>query len=105
MPWWGIVTILVAVAAIGLFWTLALLRAAARADREADRETDDARLRPRGFMSDEPEIREPTFEELIESIREPLAELEAIEHVLQPAAREFVRDMRRALDDYDREAS
>jgi hypothetical protein len=38
MPWWGIVAILLAVAAIGLFWTWALLRAAARADREADRD-------------------------------------------------------------------
>lgn len=50
---------------------------------------------------DELELHALTFDEMVDRIREPLAELEAIEHELDPAMRDFVRGMRAALDRYD----
>lgn len=48
------------------------------------------------------DIHELTFDEVVDRIREPLAELEAVEHELEPAVRTFVRNVRAALDHYDR---
>jgi exonuclease VII small subunit len=44
---------------------------------------------------------ELTLDEMVDRMRQPLAELEAVEHELDPAMREFARGMRAAIARYD----
>jgi hypothetical protein len=52
-------------------------------------------------VSDELEVRELSFDEVVDGMREPLAELEAVLDELEPHTRRFVEGMRAALDRYD----
>lgn len=55
-------------------------------------------------MSDDKlELHALTFDEMVDRMREPLAELEAVEDELEPAMREFARGMRAAIARYDAE--
>lgn len=53
------------------------------------------------MSDDELDLYTLTFDEMVDRMRQPLAELEAVEHELTSEMREFARGMRAAIARYD----